>query len=143
MLERVTYGVRDVLIDAQAQARALGHPYIGTEHMLLGLVSLQRHPARLILESMRIDPGRLRELVLSLLNPAPRSEAAYLPFTPAAEKALTLALAASLELGATQMGTEHLLLGVVREGGSAIGRVVAELDVDPDALVREVAALNA
>lgn len=142
MYDRSTDSVKRALIRAQEHARSLAHGSIGTEHFLLGLASIQPCPATQVLTALEIPPETLLERLLGLLEPGTQTSVDYLPFTPAAGKALQLSLRGALALGSYRFGTEHLLLGIKREGSGPAGRVLAELGVELDDLEREVAALS-
>lgn len=142
MYDRFTDSAKRAIIDAQERARTLRHGYIGSEHLLLGLLDGHPCPATHVLTALGISPEELRERLLAELEPGPQTEMGHMPFTPAAKKALELALRCAVALSIDYVGTEHLLLGIAREGSGPAGRVLAELGIEPEAVEPEVAALS-
>jgi len=132
MFERFTDRARQVVVLAQEEARGLNHNYIGTEHLLLGLLHEGEGVAALVLEELgiRIDAARtgVEEIIGRSDKPAP----AHLPFTPRAKKILELALRESLSIGHNYIGTEHILLGLIREGEGVAVKVIRDLGADVD-----------
>jgi ATP-dependent Clp protease ATP-binding subunit ClpC len=133
MFQRFTDRARRVVVLAQHEARTLGHDSISTEHLLLGLIDEGRGVATTALTSMGIDLDEMRQAVQDSIGrgaePAP--ESGHIPFTPQAKKVLELSLRESTELGHTHIGTEHILLALVREeGGAALLLAAAGVDLD-------------
>jgi ATP-dependent Clp protease ATP-binding subunit ClpC len=142
MYDRFTDSAKRAIIDAQEQARTLRHGYIGSEHLLLGLLAEHPCPATHVLTALGISPEELRERLLTELEPGPQTEVGHMPFTPAAKKTLELALRCAVARSIDYVGTEHLLLGITREGSGPAGRVLADLGIEPEAVEPEVAALS-
>ncbi|MHB8296216.1 MAG: ATP-dependent Clp protease ATP-binding subunit [Acidimicrobiales bacterium] len=130
MFERFTDRARRVLVLAQEEARLLNHSYIGTEHILLGLIHEGEGVAAKALESLGVSLEAVREKVEETIGPAGSSPAGSPPFTPRAKKVLELSLREALQLGHNYIGTEHLLLGLVREGEGMAARVLVNLGAD-------------
>src|SRR5580700_10677419 len=118
MFERFTDEARDVVVRAQEQARLLKHNYVGTEHLLLGLIAEQQGKAARALTALDVRLDAVREQIVQIIGlgtePAPASEP--IPFTPRAKKVLELSLRDALHLGSNSIDTEHILLGLLREG---------------------------
>ncbi len=130
MFERFTDRARRVLVLAQEEAGLLNHGFIGTEHILLGLVAEGDGLAAKALESLDISLDAVRERVREIIGPSRSSAPDSRPFTPRAKKALELSLREALQLGHNYIGTEHLLLGVVREGNGVGAQVLLSLGAD-------------
>jgi ClpA/ClpB-like protein len=130
VFERFTDRARRALVLAQEEAGLLNHGFIGTEHILLGLVAESDGLAAKALESLNISLDAVRERVREIIGPAPSSTPDSRPFTPLAKKALELSLREALQLGHNYIGTEHLLLGVVREGDGVGAQVLVSLGAD-------------
>ena len=131
MFERFTDRARRVVVLAQNEARSLDHDYVGTEHILLALMEEGTGAGASALEAMQITAGTVREKVEEITGRGqvtPRK--GHIPFTPAAKKVLEFSLREALQLGHTYIGTEHLLLGLVREGDGVAGQVLASLGAD-------------
>jgi ATP-dependent Clp protease ATP-binding subunit ClpA len=144
VFERFTDRARRVLVLAQEEARQLGHPMIGSEHILLGLIAEQRGLAATVLSQAGVDLERTREEVDRLVGRIGRSASGSPPFTPRAKKALEYALRSALSMGHAYIGTEHLLLGVLEEEDTMVRRVLDALGADADDLRHRVAqALDA
>jgi ClpA/ClpB-like protein len=138
MFERFTERARQVVVLAQEEARTLGHSYIGTEHLLLGLLREREGLAARVLESLGIELGRVREEVVRSVGTGEETVAGRLPFTPDAKKVLELALREALNLHHSYIGPEHILLGLARDdGGVAIG-VLVYLNADSEKIRSEV-----
>ena len=116
MFERFTDRARRVVVLAQEEARMLNHSYIGTEHILLGLIHEGEGVAAKALESMDISLGAVREKVQEDIGQGQQNPPGHIPFTPRAKKVLELSLREALQLGHNYIGTEHILLGLIREG---------------------------
>lgn len=131
VFERFTDRARRVLVLAQEEARLLGHPFLGTEHILLGLIHEGEGVAAKALEQLDVSLESVRnkvEEVIGKPSKTPTNESA--PFTPRAKKVMELALREALQLGHNYIGTEHLLLGVVREGEGVAAQVLVNLGAD-------------
>jgi ATP-dependent Clp protease ATP-binding subunit ClpC len=131
MFERFTERARRVIVLAQDEARSLDHSYIGTEHILLALMAEGSGVGPKALEAMQITKDTVREKVEEIAGrgQAPPGKG-HIPFTPAAKKVLELSLREALQLGHTYIGTEHTLLGLVREGEGVAGQVLVGLGAD-------------
>jgi ATP-dependent Clp protease ATP-binding subunit ClpC len=131
MFERFTDRARRVVVFAQDEARMLDHNYIGTEHILLGLIREGDGVAAKTLESFGISLDAVRQQVEEIIGrgrgPAPQG---HIPFTPRAKKVLELSLREALDLGHTYIGTEHILLGLIREGDGVAAQVLVSMGVD-------------
>ena len=138
MFERFTERARKVVVLAQDEARHFGHNYIGTEHILLGLVSEGSGVAAQALSSLDVTLEEVRKQVESIVGYGDGGIGAQAPFTPRSKKVLELALREAMQLGHNYMGTEHLLLGLTRENEGVAARVLFNLDIDPGKVRREV-----
>ncbi len=138
MFERFTERARKVVVLAQDEARHFNHNYIGTEHLLLGLLREDEGVAAQALSSLNVALDEVREQVESIVGYGEEGTGAQAPFTPRSKKVLELALREALQLGHNYIGTEHILLGLVRESEGVAARVLSNLDVDPDKVRREV-----
>ena len=130
MFERFTERARQVVVLAQDEARALKHNYIGTEHILLGLLREEEGLAARVLESLDITVEEVRAQVARIVGQGDEVTTGQIPFTPRAKKVLELALREALSLGHNYIGTEHILLGLVREGEGVAARVLVDLGAD-------------
>jgi hypothetical protein len=130
VFERFTDRARRVVVLAQEEARLLNHNYIGTEHLLLGLIHEGEGVAAQTLGSLDVALETVRARVEAIIGEGGRSPSGHIPFTPRAKKVLELALREALQLGHNFIGTEHLLLGLIREGEGVGAQVLAELGVD-------------
>src|SRR6201994_3967531 len=130
MFERFTDRARRVLVLAQEEARLLNHNFIGTEHILLGLIHEGEGVAAKALESLGISLEAVREKVEETIGPAGSAPTGSPPFTPRAKKVLELSLREALQLGHNYIGTEHMLLGLVREGEGVAAQVLQSLGAD-------------
>jgi Clp amino terminal domain, pathogenicity island component len=126
MFERFTDRARRVVVLAQEEARLLNHNYIGTEHILLGLIHEGEGVAAQALESLGISLEAVRAEVGEIIGRGDERPAAHIPFTPRAKKVLELSLREALELGHNYIGTEHILLGLVREGQGVAAQVLVK-----------------
>src|ERR687892_758268 len=138
MFERFTERARKVVVLAQEEARHFNHNYIGTEHLLLGLLREDEGVAARALGSLNVTLDEVREQVESIVGYGEEGTGGQAPFTPRSKKVLELALREALQLGHNYIGTEHILLGLVRESEGVAARVLSNLDVDPDKARREV-----
>jgi ATP-dependent Clp protease ATP-binding subunit ClpC len=130
LFERFTDRARRVLVLAQEEARLLNHSFIGTEHILLGLIHEGEGLAAKALESLGISLEAVREKVEETIGPAGSAPTGSPPFTPRAKKVLELSLREALQLGHNYIGTEHMLLGLVREGEGVAAQVLQSLGAD-------------
>jgi ATP-dependent Clp protease ATP-binding subunit ClpC len=130
MFERFTDRARRVVVLAQEEARMLNHNYIGTEHLLLGLIHEGEGVAAKALESLGISLEAVRQQVEEIIGRGPQAPSGHIPFTPRAKKVLELSLRESLQLGHNYIGTEHILLGLVREGEGVAAQVLVRLGAD-------------
>ncbi len=138
MFERFTEQARQVVVLAQVEARLLHHNYIGTEHLLLGLLREADGLAARVLESLDISLDRVRDQVARLVGSADEVTSGQIPFTPRAKKVLELALREALSLGHNYIGSEHILLGLARENEGVAARVLLDSGVDAETLRNEV-----
>ncbi|MGC5048861.1 ATP-dependent Clp protease ATP-binding subunit [Micrococcus porci] len=130
MFERFTDRARRVVVLAQEEARMLNHSYIGTEHILLGLIHEGEGVAAKALESMDISLAAVREKVQEDIGQGQQNPPGHIPFTPRAKKVLELSLREALQLGHNYIGTEHILLGLIREGEGVAAQVLVQLGAD-------------
>ncbi|MGO2482805.1 ATP-dependent Clp protease ATP-binding subunit [Glutamicibacter ardleyensis] len=130
MFERFTDRARRVVVLAQEEARMLNHNYIGTEHLLLGLIHEGDGVAAKALESLNISLGAVREQVQEIIGKGQQAPSGHIPFTPRAKKVLELSLREALQLGHNYIGTEHILLGLIREGEGVAAQVLVKLGAD-------------
>ncbi|GAA1722581.1 ATP-dependent Clp protease ATP-binding subunit [Propioniferax innocua] len=130
MFERFTDRARRVVVLAQDEARNLNHNYIGTEHILLGLIAEGEGVAARALESMDISLDAVREQVEEIIGHGQQSPTGHIPFTPRAKKVLELSLREALQLNHQYIGTEHILLGLIREGEGVAAQVLVKLGAD-------------
>jgi ATP-dependent Clp protease ATP-binding subunit ClpC len=130
VFERFTDRARRVVVLAQEEARMLNHNYIGTEHILLGLVHEGGGIAALALESLDISIEAVRQQVGEIIGQGQAAPTGHIPFTPRAKKVLELSLREALQLGHNYIGTEHILLGLIREGEGVAAQVLQKLGAD-------------
>jgi ATP-dependent Clp protease ATP-binding subunit ClpA len=130
MFERFTDRARRVVVLAQEEARLLNHNYIGTEHMLLGLIHEGEGVAARALESLGISLEAVRAQVEEIIGQGQSAPVGHIPFTPRAKKVFELSLREALQLGHNYIGTEHLLLGLIREGEGVAAQVLVKLGAD-------------
>jgi ATP-dependent Clp protease ATP-binding subunit ClpC len=138
MFERFTERARQVVVLAQEEARTLKHNYIGTEHILLGLLREEEGLAARVLESLDITVERVRAQVVRIVGSGEEVTSWQIPFTPRAKKVLELALREALSLGHNYIGTEHILLGLVRENEGVAARILLDFDADSEKIRNEV-----
>ena len=142
MFERFTDRARRVVVLAQEEARMLNHDYVGTEHILLGLVREGGGVAAQALESLGITEESARQQVEEIAGPGqPGPQRGHLPLTPRAKKILQLSMREAIALGHAYIGTEHILLGLVREDDGVAVRVLNNLGVDPNRVRQQVIRL--
>ncbi len=130
MLERFTARARRVVVLAQEEARMLNHHYIGTEHILLGLTREGEGVAARALESLGISLEAVRQQVEEIIGRGQPALSGHIPYTPGAKKALELSLREARQLGRNYVGTEHILLGLIREGEGVAAQVLVKLGAD-------------
>src|SRR5204862_2550958 len=138
MFERFTERARQVVVLAQEEARTLKHNYIGTEHILLGLLREEEGLAARVLESLDITVERVRAQVVRIVGSGEEVTSGQIPFTPRAKKVLELALREALSLGHNYSGTEHILLGQVRENEGVAARILLDFDADAEKIRNEI-----
>ena len=141
MFERFTDRARRVVVLAQEEARMLNHNYIGTEHILLGLIHEGEGVAAKALESMSLSLETAREQVTDIIGRGQSAPAGHIPFTPRAKKVLELSLREALQLGHNYIGTEHILLGLLREGEGVAAQVLQKLGADLNRVRQQVIQL--
>ena len=127
-----------MVVLAQEEARTLKHNYIGTEHILLGLLREEEGLAARVLESLDITVERVRAQVVRIVGSGEEVTSGQIPFTPRAKKVLELALREALSLGHNYIGTEHILLGLVRENEGVAARILLDFDADSEKIRNEV-----
>ncbi|MFC7432183.1 MULTISPECIES: ATP-dependent Clp protease ATP-binding subunit [unclassified Agrococcus] len=130
MFERFTDRARRVVVLAQEEAKMLNHNYIGTEHILLGLIHEGEGIAAKALEQLGISLDAVREQVQDIIGTGAQQSSGHIPFTPRAKKVLELSLREALQLGHNYIGTEHVLLGLIREGEGVAAQVLVKLGAD-------------
>ncbi len=138
MFERFTERARQVVVLAQEEARTMKHNYIGTEHILLGLVREEEGLAARVLESLDVTVERVRAQVIRIVGSGEEAESGQIPFTPRAKKILELALREAISLHHSYIGTEHILLGLVREDMGVAARILLDFDADAEKIRNEV-----
>jgi ATP-dependent Clp protease ATP-binding subunit ClpC len=141
MFQRFTDRARRVVVLAQEEARTLGHYYVGSEHVLLGLVDEGSGVAAKALESLQISAETVRERVEEATGRGEHSPSGHIPFTPQTKKLLERALQESRALGHSYIGTEHILLSLFHQGDSVAARVLAGLGADFDGAREQVIRL--
>jgi ATP-dependent Clp protease ATP-binding subunit ClpC len=141
MFEKFTDKARRVVVLAQEEAKLLNHNYIGTEHILLGLIHEGEGVAAKSLEALGINLESVREQVQEIIGQGQQSPTGHIPFTPRAKKVLELSLREALQLGHSYIGTEHLLLGLIREGEGVAAQVLTKLGADTNKVRQQVIQL--
>src|SRR6187549_3991572 len=141
MFERFTDRARRVVVLAQEEARMLNHNYIGTEHILLGLIHEGEGVAAKALESLGISLDAVRQQVEEIIGQGQQAPSGHIPFTPRAKKVLELSLREALQLGHNYIGTEHILLGLIREGEGVAAQVLVKLGADLNRVRQQVIQL--
>src|SRR3954463_12001103 len=141
MFERFTDRARRVVVLAQEEARMLNHNYIGTEHILLGLIHEGEGVAAKALESLGISREAVRQQVEEIIGQGQQAPSGHIPFTPRAKKVLELSLREALQLGHSYIGTEHILLGLIREGEGVAAQVLQKLGADLNRVRQQVIQL--
>jgi ATP-dependent Clp protease ATP-binding subunit ClpC len=138
VFERFTKRGRQVVVLAHDEARALRHNYIGTEHILLGLLREEQGLAARVLESFSVTVEEVRAQVARLVGQGDEMVTGQVPFTPRAKKVLELSLREALSLGHDYIGTEHILLGVARENEGVAARILLDFDADAEKIRNEI-----
>jgi ATP-dependent Clp protease ATP-binding subunit ClpC len=138
VFERFTERARVVVVLAQEEARMLNHDYIGTEHILLGLIHEGEGVAARALESLGISLDTVRTQVQEIIGEGKAAPPSHIPFTPRAKKVLELSLREALQLSHNYIGTEHILLGLVREGEGVAAQVLQKLGADLERVRQQV-----
>jgi ATP-dependent Clp protease ATP-binding subunit ClpA len=138
LFERFTERARQVVVLAQDEARALKHNYIGTEHILLGLLREEEGLAARVLESLDITVEEVRAQVARIVGQGDEVTTGQIPFTPRAKKVLELALREALSIGHNYIGSEHILLGLVRENNGVAARILLDFDADAEKIRNEI-----
>jgi ATP-dependent Clp protease ATP-binding subunit ClpA len=141
MFERFTDRARRVVVLAQEESRLLNHNYIGTEHILLGLIHEGQGVAAKALESMEISLVEVRSQVQEIIGQGATASSRHIPFTPRAKKVLELSLREALALGHNYIGTEHILLGLIREGEGVAAQVLVRMGADLNRVRQQVIQL--
>jgi ATP-dependent Clp protease ATP-binding subunit ClpC len=141
MFERFTDRARRVVVLAQEESQRLSHNYIGSEHLLLGLLAEQEGVAARALQSLNVTLTAARELVEEIIGPGQQTPRGHIPFTPRAKKILELALREALTMGSEVINTEHLLLGLIDEGDGVGAQILQRLGATPQAVREAVATL--
>lgn len=141
MFERFTDRARRVVVLAQEEAKMLNHNYIGTEHILLGLIHEGEGVAAKALESLGVSLDAVRERVQDIIGQGQQQPTGHIPFTPRAKKVLELSLREALQLGHNYIGTEHILLGLIREGEGVAAQVLVQLGADLNKVRQQVIQL--
>jgi ATP-dependent Clp protease ATP-binding subunit ClpC len=135
---RLTEHARRVLVQAQEEARRLEHDYVGTEHLLLGLLREEEGRGARALASLGVTFESARQQAVRIVSAREKDSPGQMPFTSPAKKSLELALHEALDLGHDYIGTEHLLLGLVRRSESGASRVLRDLDIDRETVLEAV-----
>jgi ATP-dependent Clp protease ATP-binding subunit ClpC len=143
VFERFTDTARRVIVLAQEEARMLRHDYIGTEHILLGLIREEGCVASRSLVAAGLSLSLIREEVIRVVGQGTKAPTEHIPFTPRAKKVLELSLREALQLGHNYIGTEHILLGLIREGEGVAAQVIQKLGADLNQVRRIVTELLA
>jgi ATP-dependent Clp protease ATP-binding subunit ClpC len=138
MFERFTERARQVIVLAQEEARTLKHSHIGTEHLLLGLLREEEGMAARALNGLDVTTEGTRGALIHMTGTGEQAVTGQIPFTPRATKVIELALREALGLGHNYIGTEHILLGLIREFGGAAARLLRDYDLAPEAIRNEV-----
>ena len=138
MFERYTEKARQVIVLSQDEARALGHNYIGTEHLLLGLLREEDGVAHRVLVGLKVDLATVRSQVERIIGHGTDVTTGQVPFTPRANKVLELSLREALSLGHNYVGAEHILLGLVRENEGVAARILLDFDANAEKIRNEI-----
>jgi ATP-dependent Clp protease ATP-binding subunit ClpC len=143
MFERFTDRARQVVVAAQGEAKSLGHDFIGTEHLLLGLISEGGGVGAKALESLGVSSEALRARVVETVGRSDHASSGHIPFTPRAKQVLRLSLGEALHLGHNYIGTEHLLLGLIEEKEGVAAHALTNAGADLQRVRAEVVRLLA
>jgi ATP-dependent Clp protease ATP-binding subunit ClpC len=138
VFERFTERARQAVVLAQDESRTLKHDYIGTEHLLLGLLRETDGLAARVLENLDVTLEEVRHQVAHIVGPGDEATPGQIPFTPRAKKVLELALREALSLGHNYIGTEHILLGLAREKEGVAARILLDFDADAEKIRNEL-----
>jgi ATP-dependent Clp protease ATP-binding subunit ClpC len=138
VFERFTERARQVVVLAQDESRRLGHPYIGTEHILLGLLREEEGIAARVLEQLDVTVEEVRTQVARIVGQGDEVTTGQIPFTPRGKRTLELALREAVSLGHDYIGTEHILLGLVREKEGLAARILLDFDADAEKIRNEI-----
>jgi ATP-dependent Clp protease ATP-binding subunit ClpC len=141
VFERFTERARQVVVLAQDEARNLKHNYIGTEHLLLGLLREEDGLAARVLASLDVTLEEVRAQVERIIGRGDELASGQIPFTPRAKKVLELALREAQALSSNHIGTEHILLGIMRENDGVAARILLDFDIDAEKVRKEVARM--
>jgi ATP-dependent Clp protease ATP-binding subunit ClpC len=141
MFERFTDRARRVVVLAQEEARLLDHNYIGTEHLLLGLLHEGQGVAAGALEALGVDLAEVRSRVEGMIGRGQHEQSGHIPFTPRAKKVLEISLREAMNLGHDYIGTEHILLGLVREGQGVAAQVLNDMGARASRVAEKVIEL--
>ena len=141
MFEGFTDRARRVVVLAEEEARMLNHNHVGTEHILLGLIHEGEGVAAKALESLGISLDAVREQVQEIIGQGQQAPSEHIPFTPRAKKAMELSLSEALQLRHNYIGTEHILLGLIREGEGVAVQVLVKLGADLNRVRQQVIQL--
>jgi ATP-dependent Clp protease ATP-binding subunit ClpC len=134
VFERFTERARQVVVLAQDEARVLKHNYIGTEHLLLGVLREEEGLGARVLEGLDVTLEEVRSQVARIIGPGDEPASGQIPFTPRAKKVLEYSLREARSLGSNYIGTEHILLGIARENEGVAARILLDFDVDADTI---------
>ena len=138
-MNNLTPRAQQVLVLAREEARRFHHNFVGTEHLLLGLLKLEQGVAVNVLKKVGVDLERVRMEMEKLVGPGPDQKViGNIPLTPRVKKVLSLAAAEAIALNYTYVGTEHILLGLLREGDGVAARVLKNMNVDVEQTRREI-----
>jgi ATP-dependent Clp protease ATP-binding subunit ClpC len=141
MFERFTDRARRVVVLAQEEARLLDHNYIGTEHLLLGLLREGQGVAAEALEALGVDLAEVRSRVEGMIGRGQHEQSGHIPFTPRAKKVLEMSLREAMNLGHDDIGTEHILLGLAREGQGVAAQVLNDMGAGASRIAGKVTEL--
>ena len=141
MFGRFTEKAQHVIYYAQEEARSMNYPAVGTEHLLLGILREGQSVAAKALIGLGVDLDSAREIVLRTLSPGSEPVGNELTITPRVKRVLALAQDEAVRWGVNYIGTEHILLGILRDGEGVASQVLAEMNVDPDSVRKQVVAL--
>ena len=138
VFERFTDRARQVVVQGQAEARALKHNYIGTEHLLLGLLLVEDGVAAKALSSLEVTAEDVRAQIVRIVGVGDEVTAGQIPFTPRGKRVLELALREALSLGCNYIGTEHILLGLTRENDGVAAHILLQLSAPAERIRAEL-----